>query len=110
MTEKSVQAYMNHGRWVAECVRPYCGNAMKLQPLQRQFHCGGNGGCGLIATVAWPADVEGITQALEKRPVPATRNWMPSGHQLAVRSGIPHGQSARELEEETLHYLMPEEG
>ena len=31
------QAYVNHGRWVADCPRPYCGNALKLTPNQAVF-------------------------------------------------------------------------
>lgn len=97
-----VHARVNHGRWIADCVRPYCSNAMRLTLGQSTFHCGGEGGCGLHAAVAWPDEAELITAVLEQRPVPGTRNWYPAGHPEAVKLGIPHGQSVFELRAETL--------
>lgn len=94
-------ARVNHGRWIADCPRPYCNNAMKLEPRQAMFHCGGQGGCRLAAAVEWPADADGIWEALTERPVPGTRNWYPPGHEEALRMGLAHGQSPAELRTET---------
>lgn len=93
------QAYVNHGRWVAECPRKFCGNAMKLKPRQAIYECHGEGGCGMVASIEWPDNVEEIWEALLKRPVPATRNWIPIGHHYADL-GFPAGQTPRELLEE----------
>lgn len=90
----TVQAYVNHGRWVADCSREFCNNAMKLEPRQGSFGCSN---CGLDAVVVWPADADEIWRVLSRRPVPDTRNWFPAGHDLAVRAGCPHGQTPADL-------------
>jgi hypothetical protein len=92
------RAYVNHGRWIADCTRPHCANAEALQPKQTAFHCSN---CLQVAEVDWPSCAEEITAALALRPVPQTRNWFPAGHELALRSGCPHGQSVAELEAES---------
>lgn len=101
VVSERVRAYVNHGRWVGDCNRPHCANAEKLTAGQRVFHCSN---CRQISEVDWPPDAEQITQVLDKRPVPQTRNWFPSGHELAVRSGTPHGQSVADLETENHDY------
>lgn len=93
-------AHVNHGRWIAECPRKFCGNAFQLQPGQATYQCGGHGGCGMVASIKWPADAQGIWDALQRRPVPSTRNWYPHGHPVAERCGLPMGQSAKELLDE----------
>lgn len=98
------RARVNHGRWIADCPRPYCANAMRLTPGQSAFHCGGEGGCQLVAEVEWRADADGIWAALTERPVPGTRNWYPSGHTEAVLLRLPHGQTADDLRAETAEY------
>lgn len=94
------RARVNHGRWIADCPRRHCANAVKLDPRQPVFHCAGEGGCQMVAEVEWPADADGIWEVLLERPVPGTRNWYPDGHVEAVRLGIPHGQSVAELRTE----------
>ena len=98
------RARVNHGRWIADCPRPYCANAMRLDPGQAVFHCAGEGGCRMVAEVEWPADADGIWAALGERPVPGTRNWYPHEHAEAVLLSLPHGQSAAELRDETAEY------
>ena len=100
----TARARVNHGRWIADCPRRYCANAMKLEPRQPAFHCGGEGGCHMVTTVEWPHDADDIWQALLERPVPATRNWYPDGHVEAIRLGYPHGQTPDELRQETRDY------
>jgi hypothetical protein len=99
------RARVNHGRWIADCPRPHCTNAMSLQLGQTAFHCAGEGGCHMVAEVEWPAEAAGIWQALLERPVPGTRNWYPRGHAEALRLGLPHGESAAELRDETLAHM-----
>lgn len=94
-------AYVNHGRWVANCPRRHCANAEALAPKQATFHCSN---CKLLAEVAWPTDPDAITEALVCRPVPQTRNWAPAGHRQAVAAGAPDGQSVADLVAETHEY------
>jgi hypothetical protein len=98
------RARVNHGRWIADCPRPHCANAIRLKAGQGSFHCGGDGGCQMVAQVEWPADPGGIWEALQERPVPGTRNWYPDGHVEAVKLRLPHGQSPAELREEHREY------
>jgi len=98
------QAYVNHGRWIADCPRPHCGNALALNPKQSVFHCAGKGGCQLIAEVDWPVEVDLIDAAISARPVRTTRNWAPAGHRQAIACGFPEGQTAADLVAETHKY------
>ncbi|MFT2016287.1 hypothetical protein ACMA1D_10655 [Streptomyces sp. 796.1] len=94
------RAYVNHGRWVADCPVD-CGSALALQPRQSAYHCPE---CKQLAKVEWPANADDIMAALERRMVPRTRNWFPAGHTLALRSGAPHGQSVKDLDDETAEH------
>ena len=98
------QARVNHGRWIADCPRRYCANAVRLQPRQGTFHCAGEGGCQMIAPIDWPADAEEIWDVLLQRPVPSTRNWYPSGHAEALKMRLPHGQTPADLLDEARRY------
>lgn len=93
------QAYINHDRWVADCPRKYCTNAVQLEPRQTTFHC--EGGCNLVTPIEWPADADELWEALQQRPVPATRNWAPPGHRQALVTGFPEGQTVDDLIAET---------
>jgi hypothetical protein len=93
----SAAAYVNHGRWVAGCPREFCNSAQRLEPGQARIYCGGEGGCGLDSEVIWPDDAQAIWDALRRRPVPGTRNWFPTDHELALRANCPHGQSVADL-------------
>lgn len=96
------RAYVNHGVWKADCPREFCANARQLSPREATFHCNN---CQMLAPIAWPTEADAILKVLEKRPVPATRNWFPEGHDLAIRYRIPHGQSVKDL-----HYENREHG
>lgn len=98
------RARVNHGRWIADCPRRYCANAIALQPRQAMFHCSGMGGCQMVADIEWPPDADDLWAALLERPVPTTRNWYPPGHVEAVRLHLPHGQTAAELRAEQREY------
>ena len=72
--EACVNAYHNHGRWVADCSTPYCTEAHLVEPGD-VFTCGNchtNHGA-----VAFPADKYLVDAALSRRIIPETRNWLP---------------------------------
>lgn len=100
LVTNKARAYVNFGRWIADCPTD-CGSALQLQAQQGMFHCVE---CGHIAPVEWPEDADPITEELAKRPAPRNRNWFPKGHDLALRAGLPHGQSVKELQDETVEH------
>lgn len=102
LVANQVQAYVNHGRWIADCCRQYCGNAMKLERRQAVFQCASSDGCGMEAVVVWPPNADELTEVLRARPVPSTRNWFPSGHELALRAGCESGQTVQQLKDEQM--------
>lgn len=89
-------AYYNHGRWIADCPED-CGSAADLDPRRGVYHCSA---CQCITKVIWPHNADDITETLSVRPK-RNRNWYPANHLLALRFGIPHGQTVDELIEET---------
>jgi hypothetical protein len=102
------RAYVYSGDWVADCTRPGCNNTEHLFRSERPggprlkradfFHCSH---CGREAFVDWPGNMIEISQVLMQRPIPSTRNWYPHDHPVAVRFRIPHGQSVRDLIDES---------
>lgn len=66
---ESVVAYVNHGRWVADCP---CAGAEVVSPGV-DMRCGS---CGMTSPVKFPkkADQDRINGLLEKRP-PMNQNW-----------------------------------
>ena len=61
------------------------------------FHCSY---CGLNAPVEWAENEEEIIMTLSLRPIPHTRNWYPKKHPVALKFGLPDGQSIQELVQE----------
>ena len=71
-------AYVNHGRWVADCPTQYCAGAAVL--YRDTFLCGNclNAECGYrYRLVSWPREKGGIEEALSARAIPAVTNWYP---------------------------------
>lgn len=66
----TVAAYVNHGRWVANCP---CGGA-ELITEDQDMLCGS---CAHIRQVVWPANVEVIESMLEARQYQQNQNWNP---------------------------------
>jgi hypothetical protein len=99
------RAYLNWGRWVAECP-VQCGSAKTLDPREVMFRCTE---CLTVVTIDWPDNAQDIWDVLLERPAPKFRNWFPAGHELAIRSGCPHGQTPAELREETREHLHPKD-
>lgn len=95
-------AYVNEGRWVADCPRPYCGNALQLQLRQPSFYCVSSVGgcCGLNCPIVWPDDAEQLWAELGRRPVARTRYWAPAGHWQAAVSHLDKTQTVADLREE----------
>jgi hypothetical protein len=91
--------YVNHGRVIMDC--PYgCGNAYKYRRGQASQKCTGPGGCNYDFGILVDSSLPEICQELAKRPNPVNRNWFPEGHPLAVRGGLPMGQSVADLAQE----------
>lgn len=77
---KPAVAYVNHGRWVADCPSEYCNGAMAIQP-GHPFMCGNclNAETGhKYRLVAWPKQRGVIEETLSMRPVPEVANWLPT--------------------------------
>ena len=74
-------AFFNWGRWVADCPKPGCGNALELERGQADFVCrtrNGVGACATSAPVQWPTDPgpAEVEAALGGRSE-AGRSWRP---------------------------------
>lgn len=75
--ETAIHAYVNHGRWIAEC--PDCHGAQLACRTDHRFLCNE---CGNVAVdnkwrrVVWPLDAAEIEAALTGRPR-ANQNWNP---------------------------------
>lgn len=85
-------AYANFGRWVTDCPRRWCTNALQVRRGQDVFECLGPDSCGWTAPLMWPADPDAIEAILAVRPANAVRNWM-LGETLAqlVEENAAHG-------------------
>ncbi len=95
-----MNAYLNHGRWVAHCDTPSCTGAESVWPdgqlrtaadgrkcgiSHGVLHCAN---CGLTSQVVFPDNSHDIMRVLARRPVPETRNWYPGEtvEELAVEN------------------------
>lgn len=102
-----IHAYINHGRWIAEC--PQCHWAIAIRPRQlagSRFVCGvlphGKDvatGCGYTDSVRFPSDAKSIEQVLRSRPTPQS-NWKPGESLTNLRRenrahGLPDGLEAK---------------
>ena len=104
MSDYLAVVILNHGRWVAACPRPFCGNGEcagtcddgstgGLDLRDGTFHCREvYGGCGITCPAQWPPNVAEIEALVMPRPVPATRNWRP-GETLSelLQENMVHG-------------------
>lgn len=70
-------AYLNWGRWVADCPNPACTNAMQVEPGQAQFECTRPAGCGTTAPLAWPDDPAAVEAEVADLPE-SQRHWKPT--------------------------------
>jgi hypothetical protein len=73
-----VIAYVNHGRWVADC--PFCASAMLCVPHDPYFwcvECGNYNNQDAPMAVVFPANWPDIEQTLEMRRDARNQNWKP---------------------------------
>lgn len=71
-----LDAYVNHGRWVADC--PICNGGIALWKEHESGCCLD---CGTIySRISWPSkkDIELVEETLVKQPIYEERNWKPS--------------------------------
>lgn len=94
------RVYVYAGDWVADCPTG-CGNVERVRDRSMVFGCSY---CKVMSDMEWPPNMGDIMAVLEVRPVPHTRNWYPTGHQTAVKFGVPHGQTVRDLVEENAEH------
>jgi hypothetical protein len=73
-------AYVNWGRWVADCPTSGCGSAQVVTPADPRFFCptceNAPAG-GRWATVTFPSLLVSIERVLELRDDVRHRNWVP---------------------------------
>jgi len=102
-------AYLNWGRWVADCPVGGCTDARAIYPTDANGQPTGGppildhvctGGHRFAVDMPPPEFEAQIVAALSERVSEKRRNWFPRGHPFAVLTGQPHGQTVRELREE----------
>ena len=81
--DEPLEAYANHGRWMADC--PVCGSGVAAWTENPRGCCLE---CGTVWTVTFPADHRDAEEVLVLRPL-ENRNWRP-------RAGEPIGFLALE--------------
>ncbi len=97
-------AYVNHGRFVADCPEPGCFDARAVyHPAtgvrQTEDVCANGHPFQIVMP---PAGLEAqIVAELAKRPNPADQGWYTAGHVRAELAGFPTGQSVADLQAET---------
>jgi hypothetical protein len=94
-------AYVNHGRWVADCPASTCTGAELVDPDEPRFYCLSCYNAafdGRWLPVRFPPEPErkAIERALLDRPRARNRNWFP-------------GETVEQLEEEHRRYRAAEE-
>jgi hypothetical protein len=101
----AAQAYCNHGRWVADCPRPYCGNAIALA-TQADARSSATVRAAAGSSPRWSGqpNADRISEVLQERPVPGTRNWAPPGHRQAIACNVAEGQTVADLIAENNEY------
>lgn len=96
-------AYLNWGRWVAECSVPDCFDAAELPIGETGMRCV----LGHRSSVKWPPNARALEQAVAERQE-QNRNWFPLGHPVGEALGVA-GQTPDDLREET-RLFAPELG
>lgn len=119
-TVRRARAYVLRGHWVADCPAR-CGQTQWVFRGHKNYegfpcHCVGGGAlrepqwycrnCHVIGEIEWPSGtlMDEVMDPLLLRPDPGTRNWYPRDHELAVRCGIPHGQTPDDLRAENVEH------
>jgi hypothetical protein len=71
---RTLVAYLNHGRWIADC--PNCMNGIVLHPEWPRIGCLGDGCYRTFVSIEMPANWREIEEAVQDRRVDK-RNWFP---------------------------------
>lgn len=77
--EMTVEAEINHGRWICKC--PFCKGAEIADRQDKRFFClscFNKSIAGQWLKVEFPKDEKKIEIELSKRPKVENRNWIPS--------------------------------
>lgn len=91
MSIEHVPAYMNHGRWIADCPGVCVNGAVEI-PGRECDECRVRGVITFVVPVV-PLDADKIEEAMILRPEAQTRNWQ--------------GETVEKLHAETRDYLWP---
>jgi hypothetical protein len=84
-----VVAYVNHGRWVADC--PICNGAELVTPGDPYICQNCLNGARQYRPVSFPPDIEEIEAALVARPLPLNRNWTTETAAMLRAENVSHG-------------------
>lgn len=97
--DRALIAYVNHGRWVADC--PHCNGGIMLDPTWPLAACLGAGCHRVFRAIAQPAEWAQIEEILAVRPVPH-QHW---GYERGVaRSLTAPVQSIADLHRENAEH------
>jgi hypothetical protein len=86
--EATVEAKIDHGRWIVPCPDPTCLNAQFVGDEDLRFYCVR---CANVANdgkwleIVWPPDADEIEDVLAVRPVD-NRHWSPGDTVADLRS------------------------
>ena len=84
-----LRAYVNHGRWVADC--PACNGGV-LGPNPQDGGTAPCLDCGHLYTIAYPQEWRAIQALLVRRPRMENRNWRPGETCALLRAeNLEHG-------------------
>jgi len=72
--DRVLPAYVNHGRWVANC--PVCNGGIMCPEPSLRGRRGACLDCGSIFRIDYPVGWRLIEAALNQRPDPVNRNWL----------------------------------
>jgi len=96
-TLSDTEAWVYNGQWVADCPRDDCNNVELANDTYNVFTCSN---CGMIAFLNFPKFSQDIMQELSLRPIPQSRNWFYPDQPLAIKAGLPHGQTVNDIIQE----------
>lgn len=91
--------YINYGRVIVDCPGG-CNNSYRVEIDQPTAACTASDGCRSVFSVEYPENARELLAELERRPAPATRNWIPVGHRLTQYAGMVGGQTVADLRDE----------
>jgi len=97
---RTALAYLNWGRWVADCPEAGCFDARAVyhpETGQRQAEDVCKNGHPFRIDMPPPSLEAQLLAAVVERQNDADRSWYPKGHPRATLAGLPTGQSVTEL-------------